>query len=1381
MNMKRLIPHYVAKRYQDGIFHGNFNAASLFADISGFTKITERLAEHGKEGAEILSGIINEVFSPCIWAVYQRGGFITTFAGDSFTAVFPEKPVEACRAAIKIKNEVSAQNIKTTKYGKFNISVKIGISYGNIEWGILGKKHQKTYYFKGRAIDGSAEAEKHSDPMSIIVDNSIIGPIKETAEFSETSKGFYSLLHINARKSLNPNYEHVDINDDILMRFIPEILRENKPLDELRNAVSIFLCIDDTGWDHDCYNDFATTIMDTVHKWGGYFSRIGFGDKGCTALINFGIPVLPENNISRSMDFALEIKSLYKSKIKAGVTFGRLFSGYIGSSIRSAYDVLGDAVNLSARIGVSAEWGRIWVSKAVYDNASYNYNFDFINSFSFKGKSEKADVFELAYKKDIQELHFKGNMYGRDTEIEKIKSFIDPFLKSIFPGVIYIYGEAGIGKSRIAFETAKDYSSHAEIMHMPCESTIRKAWNPLIHLLNVFFGLKSSQPADKREFIFKNRFIRFRNKISEIGDERSEAVLIEVDRSESFIRALLSLDTKDTLYEMLDAKGRYENTLWSLKAFFKAISLIRPVLILIEDIHWIDEDSRLFLKHLTRNIQDYPISIIITTRYNDDGTKPEIIFESDVNQAEILLGPVSDCFLGEIIKEILGCSPDSDMLSFIKIRSENNPFYIEQLCLYLKENRYISHKADICSITKKTEHIPLKINQILISRIDRLSREIKELVKIASVLGAEFDKNILFSTLEMLSLLLENYKRQASFDIEAIRLLQVSRDSDILGKARKDNIWDSLDEIIYIFRHALLRDSAYDMQLRERLRFIHHTVGQVIERIVKADAESNKDYYIDLAYHYEKAGDKAKTRVYLEKAGDNSKNTYRNREALEIYKRLLKITGSKEKLVSIQIKTGEIYELMGNLDKAMSLYRECIDISEAINDISFLSDSYSYLGRACYIKSEYKKAISCHENSRKLAVEIGDEIRTANALSCLANVYDDLGNYSKALEYIDACSEIYLKHGNKKGIASTLINRGNVLIDQHKLDEALECFKKSMKIMKEIGEKRAVAIIYNSIGTIYFNQMQFDRAAEGFNEYRKISQEIGDKRGIGISVGNMGVIYKRQLKYEKALECYEIYRKNSTEIGDKKGIGISYVNIGSAYREMGKYQKSLEYFNKHKQLAEKMDDRRDIGIALFNIANTYLYMGRYNEALKYFDASIPVFDEMADKMRLAHVYAFTGDIYFETRHFPKAVECYDRAIQIYTEIDCMRSDYAHCMLQKSVILLADKDIKGSIKYNRQAMKAAVQVDDKEYIFRTKVHEILIKSSNNKEQAVRSLIGMLDNTDNTEEKAVLYYELFKLEKTKEYKNKAIKFYRQLYKKEPFFFYKTKINELKKIKD
>lgn len=1247
--MNNIIPRFIADKYHRGIFKGRMKNAVMFADISGFTALTETLADRGKEGAEILSGIINEVFSPCIEFVYRRRGFITHFAGDSFMAVFEIDCMDALLSAVDINNEFKRQHVKNTRFGDFKISVKIGISQGNIDWGITGSGNERTYYFRGKAVEGCAKAEKQCGVGDIMIDKHIYLNAKDSISIKRYSDDYYKLLAVNYKRDYY-DLPADDIDDNLLKLFVPAVIIDSRPVDELRDIVSIFLSLREIDREFESLDYFSSNLKKLVKKWGGYFSRISFGDKGCTGLINFGIPLSYENNISRALNCINEIRYFYGDKIRAGITFGRLFAGFIGSSIRSAYDVLGDAVNLSARIAMEAGWGDIWISQGIADSAKLHFDTDFAGEFQFSGKKERVPVYKLKDKKSVADKFYSGNIYGRYNEIASIRESVSPIFDKRFAGILYIYGEAGIGKSRLVHEALKPLRERVRLCYLQCDSMIKKAWNPFIYYMEDYFQQNSNISFKENEIFFEENFIHMVNILRGLKLKGSAEIIKELIRTKSFIKALLSLDTTDTLYEKLDAKQRHENTIYAVKNFFKALSLIRPIIILIEDIHWADNESTQMMEPFTRNIDDFSMIILCTGRYNDDGSKPIFPVMHKIPEKEIELNCPANEPSKEIIQDNLGSPPDEKLLKFIMKKTSNNPFFIEQFCLYMKEHGLIRKKGNYCSADTETFDIPAGINQILIARIDRLSREIKELAKIASVFGREFRSDMLHKSVELLYQRISNYDNpdKSMFDILSIENILKSS-NNYLMEGKNDNLWDSLDEIRYVFRHSLLYESAYDMQLRERLRILHHTTASAIEDLYNMD-HNKKEYLNDLAYHFEKAEIRDKAEEYLEKAGNYLKKTYKNMKAIEKFERLLNYISNTEKIAEINLVIGDIYTLTGKWDKAQETYGRCIQISEKIGNKDLIALSYNVYGNTHLSMGNTEEAIKYFRKARDIYVNINNKKGTGESEYYLGQAYFSLGDYTKALEHYETKRIISQEIFDQRGIAIATGEIGLIFYISGKISKALDNYKISSKILENSGDKRGLGTAMLNMGLAYSDMGQYSKALECYDIKRNISEEIGDKHGISISAGNTGLVYYKLGEYQKALEYFLLKKKLSEEIGDHMGMGIANANIGNIYYNMGRFEESLECYKIFQYVCQKAGKRKQISEAMGRIGLVYKSLRKYKEALECFDSQKATAEEIGYQRGIGMAEGYRGLLFTAVGNYQEAIKCFKGYLEIAQEI-----------------------------------------------------------------------------------------------------------------------------------
>ncbi len=657
----------------------------------------------------------------------------------------------------------------------------------------------------------------------------------------------------------------------------------------------------------------------------------------------------------------------------------------------------------------------------------------------------------------------------------------------------------------------------------------------------------------------------------------------------------------------------------------------------------------------------------------------------------------------------------------------------------------------------------------------------KEVIKTASVLGREFIVKILSSM-----------------------LLGQPIDKQLL-EGKKEIIWEALTELRYIFKHTLIREAVYEMQLKKELRELHKLAAETMEDFFRDDI---KVYYPDLANHYEKAEIIGKAIEYLKKAGDCAKDNYENEKAIKFYDKLLNslenTTEAIETLkIDIFLRKAEIYELIGKWKQADNIYRKALRLSEEIDDKIRIAKSIGSIGVQYYLKGNHKKAMECYEKQLDISEELNNKKIISTAAGNMGVIYSNKGNYKKAMECYEKKLNICQEIGDNKGISLTIGKMGMVHYAQGKYEEAMICYNDKLNICENLGDKAGISKAIGNMGIIYKNQSKYKEAMACYEKQFKICEGIGDKRGISIVVGNMGNIFQRQANFEKALECYEKKLIICEEIGDERGISVSVGNIGVIHSSQGNKTKAMKYYKQLLNISTKLGDIRKISWVSGNMGVIYSDQGNYAKAQECFEKQLNIYEKLGDKKGISIANVNMGDIYKNQSNYREALNCYDKAISIGRELNL---NYFLCIyLQKKADLLFEMNNPEANSLNNEALAIALKVDSKDIIFSAKVLEEKINfqlinlNKNNQIIAIKKLMNILDKENEEENIAVLNYEIWKMREEinrekkvkirneklvpkafgineEKYGENALLLYQKLYKKTPKIDYKNKIKEL-----
>ncbi|MFN2226529.1 MAG: tetratricopeptide repeat protein [Anaerolineae bacterium] len=1145
---------------------------ALFADISGFTPLTEALARALglRRGAEELPRHLNRVYDALIAEVHGYGGSVVGFSGDAITCWFAEAegadaaPLRATAAALAMHRAMDGfAAVQVPGQEPVALLIKVAIASGPARRFLVGDPAiQLIPAMAGETLARMAAAEERARRGQVVVDaptaaalagRAYLDEIEVTSE-AEDGDRFFRVHGLEGRVSARPwpSLRELDLaEEDARLWVLPSVwdrLQEGlgEFLTELRPAVALFLRFG--GIDYEAgeragarLDAYIRWVQQVVARYEGTLLQLTVGEKGSYLYIAFGAPAAHEDDVCRAVETALSLSAPPThladiGPVQMGISRGTMRTGTYGSAARRTYGVLGDQVNLAARLMLLARPGEILASREVQAAVAGEFQWELLPPIQVKGKREPVPLARLLgrNRSGVTAVSFAGDLVGRREDLAQLTRHVRPVLRGRFGGAVYVYGEAGMGKSRLVYALRHGRPALGEVKWLTCpaEAILCQSLNPFKRFLRHYFAQDPAGPEAANLAAFDRVLEALRVRLAGANGPRAGELDRELDRTRSMLGALVDLHWEDSLYERLEPRRRFENTLLAFRTLVRAESLCQPVVVHIEDTHWLDADSQQLLRVLTRKAEGYPFALLLTGRYGDDGDRFAVPLEPDVPQHAVDLGPMPPAEIRAVAAQALGGPLADDLADFLADKTGGNPLFAEQVALDLRQRGLLDQEEGGWAIAGgEPIEVPASINAVLIALLDRLAGRVKAAVQTASVLGTEFEVPVLARML----------RDDASLPAW-------------IREAEEEKIWSAVDEMLYLFRYTLLRDAAYDMQVQTRLRALHALAARSIEQVYGDDLGP---YYADLAYHYGMAQQPRQEGHYARLAGERAAGQFANQEAIGHYRRALVCAAdldrgdTAEQRQALHLALGQLLITMGQYDEAEGHLHEALALAGQRGDVDALAAACRWMARGYELRGDYPPALAWV--GQGLAALAGKETAEATELRLIAGlIHTRQGEYTEALE---TCHEALRIAAGLEALAPlarahNLLGTIDLMRGNHA--QAVESFAQAFALYECAGHVEGQALAHNQMANAFFSLGRWTEAEDHYQAARKIFYQIGDVYNRAVADNNLGGIMLNQGRLDEALDAYLRVLAAFEEIGGSLWVlGMVHMNLGATFVRRG--------------------------------------------------------------------------------------------------------------------------------------------------------------------------------------------------------------------------------------
>ncbi len=936
-------------------------------------------------------------------------------------------------------------------------------------------------------------------------------------------------------------------------------------------------------------NALLSRLVECIHRYGGMVDK--FTGDGLMAV--FGAPIAHEDDAELAVRAALDMQKAAMEfepmaraqlgaplQIRIGIHSGPAVAGVLGTAQQTAYTVIGETVNLAARLQSAARPAGILVSARVFQQTRAFFNFQTAGSVQVKGFDQPIVVYEAVGDRS-EPLPTRGIagvssiFLGHDAELDQLRTVLAGFVRDRRGQVVIVQGEAGMGKSRLVREWLTSPVGEAAI------------WRGQ--------GLPYTEGVG---------YAAFRSLLQDAlrtyaSHDTWETHITPALRP--FLRQLLDLPlTADEQFAFrnLEPERVKQLTALAFREWLMTEARTRPVILIIDDFHWADDLSRDMLQAVVNLVREAPVLLCVMTR-----PQPEKPLQLDpaVPGVKIELKPLSAehsrALLGHLVN--LGDLPES-IINTILARSEGNPFYIEEFVRVLIEKEVLKPGDGqwrvASAVELQTIDIPTSLGGLMMTRFDRLPKDLQQVLRSAAVLGLQFAAR-----------LLEEVERRLRGSAGVQPVVERLIDMGMLEERR------GTGELAYAFSHILSQETIYNSILHSQRPGLHRTVAESIEALYADDLSSQVEA---LALHYDRARVREKAMRYAVQAGERARSRFANHEAIEYFSRALQLSqhlsGYEATRWKAAIGLGEVEQLIGEYEEAIAFYQATLE--------------------------EWSEA--------------SPEDR-AWAMLKLAQVWDKRGNLQEAQNWLrQALAQLDRVRGSVPELRAQIYSDlGWMSLRRGDLTAAKDWLEQGLALVVDTEHYGVLSSVLNRLGAVYYNRSEWKQAAGYVERALDLREKLGDVVGYARSINNLGILKQASGDWDGALADYQRAVEMHERIGEVEGLAQAYTNLGVLCTDLGDWAQAEDYLRNSFNIAQRIGHPSELAQAHMNLGRLYLLQARWADGTRHLNASIPLYAEVGARanVNLIDAYDLQGRLALEQGQFDSAQQWANRCRELLRE------------------------------------------------------------------------------------------------------------------------------------
>jgi len=1210
----------------------------VFADVSGFTRLSERLARHGKEGAEELVDVINTCFSALLAEAYGRGGSLVKFGGDAMVLMFydqegdQEHALRACAAAASMRRRL--REVGRVRAGESNVVLRmsVGVHSGAYGMFLVGSSHRELV-IGGPAASTVVTLEDAAASGQILISADTARRLSRSCVGGEVGPGFL-LARPPAAPEWIPPAGLPAPPGEVIASFLPPGVRAHllsgSAVPEHRTATIAFLQYggldevilrEGAGGAARRLDELVRLVQEAAERYEVCFLDSDIASDGGKIRLAAGVPRFVGEDEERML---LALRHIVEADpplpLRVGVHRGPVFSGPVGPIYRRWYVVMGDTVNLAARLVAKAPVGRVYATRDVLRRAKTSFEQTALEPFAVKGKSRPVTAWDVGPPirgASDAAIRLELPLVGRDRELGQLRSAIDGARRGSGT-LIELVGETGVGKSRLIAEAGK-FAGDMVRLRATCEVYTRDTpYHTWRDPLRALLGLRAGVSEDVV-----------------LGRLRDEIESVQPDLAPWLSLIAIAFDVEappSPEVEQLAGNARVAKLQEVVLRFLRP-ALAVPTMMEIEQAHLMDAASVSLFEALTRELGSSSWVVLVSRRDTPGG----MVLEGERSRIE--LGPLSR----DATRALAIATPESSQLPPHVVdlavgRSGGSPEFLLDL---------LAAAAD-----GDRDQLPDSVDAATMARIDALDPEDGALVRRAAVLGSSFHPRRLEDVLAPGTPMPD----RAAWD----RLTAVfAREPD--GQVR--------------FRRPALQEVAYSSLPFKLRRELHQAVGLRLEREHAGDADAAV-----LSNHFARAGDHVRAQRYALVAAKRATERFAHADAVHLYRRAI----DAGRASGVAVYPGALAHAWEQMGEELRSVGEPAAANRALTEARRLvSDDPIAQARLCDRHAEVaarSAALSAAVRWLKRGFRFLEGVEGPEATSWRAKMRSRLGGvrnrqgrWSEAIVTCRQAIEEAESVGELTALAHALYSLDWALVESGRPEEATHSWR-ALEIYQQLGDPEHELFVLNNLGMFAYFDGRWDEAVSFYLRARECGERSGRPADAAFVDCNVGEILSDQGRLEEAEEHLRRARRVWSATREPQSVAFIDMLLGRLAVRRGDIQVGLPMLQRSTRTLRsfKMHAYADFGRGL--IAEAEALAGDPHRAIEVARAELDATDREADRERpllqraVGTALARLGDVDAAGRELTTALTCarerrahYEIAatIEALAALDCAGDELLH--------------------------------------------------------------------------------------------------------------------------